>query len=71
MLIKIKLLEGGRMPEKATPGAAAFDCYVRETMVINGEPAKVPLGFALELPEGWRAAANAIFAALVQQQNYF
>lgn len=55
MLIKIKLLKGGRMPEKATPGAAAFDCYVRETMLINGEPAKVPLGFALELPEGWRA----------------
>lgn len=28
-VVKIKVLPGGRLPEKKTAGAAAFDCYAR------------------------------------------
>ena len=64
MLIKIKLLEGGRMPEKATPGAAAFDCFARidyhpaikeRVMFVDDKAKIVPLGFAIELPPGYHA----------------
>lgn len=55
--IKIKLIDGGRIPEKKTIGAVAFDCYARlgKTCVII-EPtyrALIPLGFACGLPEGY------------------
>ena len=65
MEVKIKLLEGGRMPEKKTSGAAAFDCYARWCDGLNeaGEieednpeeitMLKYSLGFALEVPEGY------------------
>lgn len=65
MEVKIKLLEGGRMPEKKTSGAAAFDCYAKthktldawgkETNSVNFTQVKYDLGFALELPEGYCA----------------
>ena len=61
MLIKIKLLEGGRMPEMKTDGAAAFDCYARIDEHFGGglyiaeTPVAVPLGFAIELPKGYHA----------------
>ncbi len=29
VIVKVKVLSGGRMPEKKTAGAAAFDCYAR------------------------------------------
>lgn len=57
MNVKIKLIEGGKMPERKTKGAAAFDCYARIEdgfKLINGTTI-VPLGFALELPEGYCA----------------
>lgn len=55
MEIKIKLLPGGKMPTKGTEGAAAFDCYAAEDVVINGKPVLIGLGFALELPPGYHA----------------
>ena len=72
-VVKVKVLKGGRMPERKSEGAAAFDCYTRlkgiaseytkgryeiDTGVIhsviplNGKTVMVPLGFALEMPEG-------------------
>lgn len=53
MLIKIKLLEGGRMPEKKSTGAAAWDCFARETVVVGKEPVLIGLGFMAEPPEGY------------------
>lgn len=58
MKVKIKLLEGGKMPEKKHVDDAAFDCYARlsEDVVISPKTrTKIPLGFALELPKGWEA----------------
>lgn len=64
-VVKIKVLPGGRMPEKKTAGAAAWDCYARidvpeapkdEMWIPKGHRgAKVPLGFAMEIPEGYHA----------------
>lgn len=63
--VKIKVLPGGHMPEKKTDGAAAYDCYARicsqyttkdELIIFQGQTSvKVPLGFAVELPEGYHA----------------
>ena len=63
--VKIKLMSGGHMPEKKSAGAAAWDCYARihekhiptDQLVIAGRDmgVKIPLGFALELPEGYHA----------------
>lgn len=51
--LKIKLLPGGTMPTKGTKGAAAWDCYARESVTVGAEPKAVSLGFALEIPEGY------------------
>jgi dUTP pyrophosphatase len=55
--MRIKLLPGGRAPEYKTAGAAGLDCYAREGGWLSGSSldsaiyrAKIPLGFALELP---------------------
>lgn len=53
--VKIKLLPGGKMPTKGTPGAAAFDCYAREDVTVGSDPRLIGLGFALEIPEGYHA----------------
>jgi len=53
--IKIKLLEGGKMPVKKTEGAAAYDCYARSCDIVLGGQVRFELGFALELPEGYCA----------------
>lgn len=53
--VKIKLLEGGIIPTKGTKGAAAFDCYARTDMVVKNQAVLVPLGFAIEIPEGYHA----------------
>lgn len=58
-VVYIKPVNGGKVPEKKTEGAAAWDCYAREGVdVYNGETYKVPLGFALAMPEG-------VFATLI------
>ena len=54
--IKIKLIEGGRLPEFKTNGAVCADCYSRceEPIEIKpGERKLIPLGFAVELPKGY------------------
>jgi len=50
--MKIKLLEGGTLPTKATSGAACYDVYARQDLWISpGHTALVPLGFSIQLPE--------------------
>lgn len=54
MNIRIKLIEGGKLPEYKTKGSAGADCYARlnEKIVIEpGDSATIPLGFAVEIPE--------------------
>lgn len=57
--IPIKLFDGGRMPEYKTEGASCADCYARIekgfVWIFPGEREMIPLGFALELPEGYEA----------------
>lgn len=54
--VKIKLLKGGKLPEKKHSGDACFDCYARESVEIyDGDRKKVPLGFAMEIPQGYEA----------------
>lgn len=49
--VKVKLMDGGKMPEYKTKGAVCADCYARgEHIVPAGERILVPLGFAVELP---------------------
>lgn len=59
MNIKIKLFENGKMPEYKTKGASCADCYVRlDRPFIVLKPFEkiiVPLGFGLELPDGYEA----------------
>ena len=56
MKIKLKLVEGGRLPEFKTDGAVCADCYSRCEKPIeikSGERKLIPLGFAVELPKGY------------------
>ena len=57
--IKIKIFAGGRLPEFKTEGAVCADCYARINChsfeIPKGKRAKIPLGFAIELPTGWEA----------------
>lgn len=54
-IVKIKLLPGGKMPEKKSSGAAAWDCFAREDVIVGNEPVLIKLGFALGLPPGYHA----------------
>lgn len=54
--VKMKVIEGGKLPEFKTKGAVCADCYARTESDIVIEPGKrqlVPLGFAAGLPEGY------------------
>ena len=56
--IKIKILDGGQMPEQKHNGDAAYDCHARLDEPLTIEPGTVtiiPLGFCLELPKNWYA----------------
>lgn len=56
MNIKIKLIDGGRLPEFKTDGAVCADCYSRCEEPIEIKPNSrrlIPLGFAVELPKGY------------------
>lgn len=56
MKIKIKLIDGGRLPEFKTDGAVCADCYSRCENPIEIKPNSrclIPLGFAVELPKGY------------------
>ena len=42
------------LPQYQTPGAAAFDLYVREESVVKaGATVRVPLNVAIKLPDGY------------------
>lgn len=59
MKIKFKKLhEGARLPKKATEGSAAYDLYVAEDVIIKPGRQVIPLGFAMEMPEGIQALVN-------------
>ena len=56
MQIKIKRIENGKLPEYKTIGSAGADCYARidkEIILNENEVVTVPLGFAVEIPEGY------------------
>ena len=60
MIVKIKkLAEGAILPKKATVGSAAYDLYVpKDTVVVPGRQI-VPLGFAMEMEQGYEALIDA------------
>lgn len=50
---EVVLVEGGRMPERKTPGAAGWDCYSRgRHRVLPYDTVKIPLGFRIAIPPG-------------------
>lgn len=54
MDVRIKLLPGGTLPTFGSYGAAALDVYARQSGTIEvGKRHKIPLGFAIEIPEGY------------------
>ena len=59
MKIKIKPVEGGKLPVYKTEGAACADCYARLSAPLisipKGKRCLVNLGFAIEVPEGYEA----------------
>jgi len=56
MNIKLKLFDGAKTPEYKTNGAACADCYSNADCSLKPNETKlIPLGFALELPEGYEA----------------
>lgn len=62
-VVYIKPMHGGKIPEKKSAGAAAWDCYARmDTLVFNGKTYKIPLGFALAMPEG-------VFATIIPRSS--
>jgi dUTP pyrophosphatase len=56
MTVKFKkLLPGARLPEKATAGSAAYDLYVAEDTIVRPGRQIIPLGFAMEMEDGYEA----------------
>jgi len=56
MQIKIKRIKNGKLPEYKTQGSVGADCYARITgrlLLGPGETYTIPLGFAVEIPEGY------------------
>ena len=54
-MIDIQLLnERAQVPTRSTSGAAAFDLYSTEdVLIIPGRSEVVPTGVAMRIPEGW------------------
>ena len=55
--MKVKMIDFyGKMPERAHYNDAGLDCFAaRQTIIAPDCRAKVPLGFGLELPDGYVA----------------
>lgn len=55
--MKVKMIDfGGKTPERAHYNDAGLDCFATRQMTIDpGFRVKVPLGFGLELPDGYVA----------------
>lgn len=55
-LVRVRLLEGGRLPDRQTSGSAGFDLAASaDATIAPGSWAVVPTGIALELPAGFEA----------------
>lgn len=62
MNIKIKTIDGGKLPTYESAGAAGADCYahISTKLVLHpGEILTIPLGFAVEVPEGYEMQIRA------------
>ena len=62
MDVKIKTVNGGKLPTYESAGAAGADCYARvdERIVLKaGKLVTIPLGFAVEVPEGYEMQIRA------------
>lgn len=56
MKVKIKQIDGGKLPAYKRVGDVCMDCYARTFNIIPAFGRKlIPLGFALELPVGYEA----------------
>lgn len=58
MNVPIKLIGNGKAPVYKSAGASCLDCYARlddTEVILPKERARIPLGFAMELPEGYEA----------------
>lgn len=57
MNVKIKIIDGGKVPQYKTDGSACADCYCRikegEIEIPPMSSRLIGLGFALEIPEGY------------------
>lgn len=56
MQIKIKRIGNGKIPKYKTIGSVGADCYARidkDVVIAAGKSATIPLGFAVEIPEGY------------------
>ena len=62
MYVKIKILDGGKIPEYKRKGDACLDCYARIeckfVTIPKGTRALIPLGFMLELPADYEAVVR-------------
>ena len=71
--VKIKL-NGGIMPKKATSGAAAYDLYVPEDVVLKFGRQIINLKFGIELPHGYAATVqprSGFSAKGIEVEEYF
>lgn len=59
MNVKIKLIEDGKLPVKGSEHAACFDCYARKIEIQNDGMVICYLGFATEIPEGYKGVITA------------
>ena len=59
MFIKMKIVNGGKIPEYKSEMAACADCYARLPTpfitVLKGARCYINLGFCIELPAGYEA----------------
>lgn len=53
--VKIKLENGGILPTKGTPGAAAYDVYLPCDYTISEGRQVLPLNFRMEMPDNHEA----------------
>lgn len=56
MLVRIKKIENGVIPEYKTEGSAGADCFARideKVIVKPGDVETIPLGFSVEIPDGF------------------
>lgn len=53
MELKIKLVNGGKLPVFKREGDACLDCYANETKIVWLFSKLIPLGFCMELEKGY------------------